>query len=221
MKPEYNGLAIVLSWPETKCKQTGAWYDHLMRWLNINQNGYYKVGHSAIVLISDQTGICEYYDFGRYHSPVGLGRVRSGSTDHDLRIRTKARFSSGNNIINEQDILYELYHNKSCHGDGYILSASLKLNIDEARNKAMKFQSRQFIPYGPLIWNGTNCSRFVASVLLGARLPFSKCLSLIFQPTISASPKGNVLAMREPTLITGQPQAQPQILEEESKWATA
>jgi len=77
-------IAIILAWPETICKQTNAWYDGLMNKLKISKNGYYKVGHAAIVLVNSKKGEAHYFDFGRYHSPKGQGRVRDISTDYDL-----------------------------------------------------------------------------------------------------------------------------------------
>ena len=71
-KNKHNGFAIALAWPETQCKEAVAWYDGLMRMININKNGYYKVGHAAIVLVEDISGRCHYFDFGRYHAPHDL-----------------------------------------------------------------------------------------------------------------------------------------------------
>ena len=51
----HSGFALVLAWPETKCKQAGAWYDYPLQLMNLNKNGYYKIGHAAIVLIDDHT----------------------------------------------------------------------------------------------------------------------------------------------------------------------
>ena len=101
----HSGFAIALAWPETFCKQTGAWYDRLLSAFGINQNGYYKVGHSALVLVDDETGSCRYFDFGRYHAPPSFGRVRSQETDHELTLMIKARISScGFEINNLKEI---------------------------------------------------------------------------------------------------------------------
>lgn len=198
-----DGLVMALAWPETLCKQTGAWYEPLMKALNFNKNGFYKVGHAAVVLIPFDTGICDYYDFGRYHAPVGHGRVRNKLTDHDLIIQTKALFDADFNLLNETEILEELHQNKSCHGDGYILSSIQKTTLAKTYKTIRKFQDKVFIPYGPLIWNGTNCSRFVASVLQTAALSVIQRLALTLQPTISASPKYNVLALGRSVRQTG------------------
>lgn len=218
---KHNGFAIVLSWPETKCKQAGGWYEPLLKFLKINKDGYYKVGHSAIVLISDRSELCEYFDFGRYHAPFGFGRVRDQYTDHDLRIKTHAHINESLQLINVDEIIQELYHNKSCHGSGYILSSTVRVNVDSALHEVKMMQKREFIPYGPLEWNGTNCSRFVSRILNHSKIDFVKRLKLNFQTTLSASPKGNVYAMNEQIRLTGDRQSGNQlVLNEEKQWAT-
>lgn len=46
----FTGFAIALAWPQTYCKEGGAWYDGIMHILRLSKNHYYKVGHSAVVL---------------------------------------------------------------------------------------------------------------------------------------------------------------------------
>ena len=88
-----TGIAIALAWPETWCKEAGSWYDRFMKIIGISKNGYYRVGHAAVVLVDTNSGRCHYFDFGRYHCPKGYGRIRDAETDHDLKIITQARFS--------------------------------------------------------------------------------------------------------------------------------
>jgi len=218
---KHNGFAIVLSWPETRCKQAGGWYEPLLKFLKINKDGYYIVGHSAVVLISDRTGLCEYFDFGRYHAPFGFGRVRDQYTDHELRIKTEACINDSLQLTNGDEILEELYRNKSCHGSGYIFSSTVRADTDRALQEVKRMQEREFIPYGPLEWNGTNCSRFVARILNHSNIDFVKWLKLNFQLTLSSSPKGNVYAMNEQIRETGDRQTSNQlVLNEEKQWAT-
>lgn len=198
-----KGIAIVLSWPETCCKQAGAWYDPLMSLVGINKNGYYKVGHAAIVLIQKETGDCLYFDFGRYHTPVGYGRVRSACTDHDLAVLTQARFDDDGCLINEAAILQEIYHNRSCHGDGYMLSCQTIIDYNQSIMAVQKLQNKVFLRYGPFVWRGTNCSRFVVHVLLRSEISLGLKMRLIFQPSISPSPKGNIMAIRHQVSKTG------------------
>jgi len=191
-----SGFAIALAWPETLCKQAGALYDHLMHRARISKNGYYKVGHSALVLVDQSTGYCRYYDFGRYHAPHGLGRVRSEKTDHDLKIKTKAIFSLDYTKIKNLDtILEELFHNDSTHGSGTIYGSVVKINFDKAMAHVNRLQAEEFIPYGPFLPKGTNCSRFVNSAILSGNPALQTRILLATPPTLTPTPMWNVRAI--------------------------
>ena len=192
---KHNGFAIALAWPETNCKQAGAWYDALLFLLGINRSGYYQVGHSAIVLVSDNNEKCHYFDFGRYHAPHGFGRVRSALTDHDLRIKTLAKISmEKSTIVNVSSILKELYANPSTHGDGPIYGSVTRINFQSAIHFAIRLQKKEFLPYGPFIRKGTNCSRFVNKVMQNGLPKLATRLLLKFPITISPTPMWNVKA---------------------------
>lgn len=192
----YTGFAIALAWPETACKQAGAWYDPLLFTLGINKNGYYKVGHAAVLLISTQKQNIHYFDFGRYHAPHGYARVRSAKTDHDLRIKTKVNLSEDSSeILNINEILSELYCNSSTHGDASIYGALTKIDYDASLNYALDLQKREFLPYGPFQINGSNCSRFVSSVIKAGDPSLFTQLKLAFPLTISPTPMWNLWAL--------------------------
>jgi len=191
----HNGIAITLAWPETLCKQAGAWYDKPLKWLGINKSNYYKVGHAAIVLINKENGDCHYFDFGRYHSPYQHGRVRSAFTDHDLEMNTKAIVSESGSLKNYNEILLELFNNESCHGSGKLHASYCHVNFDKAHKKANEMQSISPIPYGPFLPNGTNCSRFVNTVVLAGEPKWFYRLVLASPKTLSPTPIGNVKAL--------------------------
>lgn len=192
----YNGFAIALAWPETRCKRAGAWYDYPMHYLGISQQGYYRVGHAAVVLVDSTTKKCHYFDFGRYHTPHGYGRVRSAKTDHDLTIETKAIFSTdGKGISNLNEILHELHQNKSTHGTGAIYGTTTKIDFDASIEFANTLQEKDFLPYGPFIPNGTNCSRFVKSMILAGRPALSQKIKLTLPIMISPTPMWNLKAI--------------------------
>ncbi len=173
IKPTHEGFAVALAWPGTYCKQAGAWYDGFMRLLGFNRNYFYKAGHAASVVIDGETGNCYYFDFGRYHAPYAHGRVRSGDTDHDLEMKTKAIISDDKKkILNFEEILIELANNEACHGTGPLYGSYKKTNFARAYSKALKMQNDSPIIYGPFIFGGTNCSRFVSTVIR-AGLPYS------------------------------------------------
>ena len=59
-------------------------------------------------------------------------------------------------------------------------------------------QKKGVIPYGPFVQNGTNCSRFVASLMQATNPSAIKKLRLKYPFCISPSPKRNV-AIANPT----------------------
>lgn len=197
----YTGIAVALAWPETFCKQAGAWYDWLMNKLGFSKNNYYKVGHAALVLINKETGYCFYFDFGRYHAPFGYGRVRDQETDHDLKIFTKAKFDESGNIINVEKILNELAQNEACHGIGTLHASFTNIYFDKAYKKAKSMQEKSPWKYGPFIWSGTNCSRFVRTVILSGKPPLQERIKLTIPYSITPLPIGNVKSLKGYKLI--------------------
>jgi hypothetical protein len=196
----HNGFAIALAWPNTKCKQAGGWYDGLLRSLGVNQKGYYKVGHSALILVNDSDGSCYYFDFGRYHSPNGYGRVRSVKTDRDLAFKIKGEIADGV-LLNTKQILEELQSKSTTHGDGHVCATTTRVNVKCCYAFALKMQLKEFIPYGPFVWNGTNCSRFVnAMIRSGSPQVFHK-FKLKYPYSFSPTPIGNVKALNRKEII--------------------
>lgn len=190
-----NSIAIALAWPETRCKQTGAWYDLPAEFLGFSKNHFYKVGHSAIVLINPKNGACHYFDFGRYHAPFGFGRVRDKETDHDLEINTNAFLNDDLDLLNYQDIIDEIQQNPSCHGDGKLYAGLSVIDFQKAFYKAKQMQKQGALNYGPFIVKGTNCSRFVRTILINACLSSMLKLKLIFTRSITPTPIGIVRNM--------------------------
>ncbi len=190
-----QGFAVIIAWPDTLCKQAGAWYDFVIQPIGFGTNGYYKAGHAAIVMVNSK-GECSYYDFGRYHSPHGHGRVRSAYTDHDLEIKTKIDFDeNGRPLLN--DLFNELNNNPSCHGDGFLRAGTLAVDFDSCMNYIQNLQQQDSIPYGPFIKPGTNCSRFVRNIArIGTRSHALKVkLSLAWM--LTPSPIWNVKTVGE------------------------
>jgi hypothetical protein len=215
-----TGFVIALAWPETYCKQAGGWYDGLMRLTGFNRNYFYKAGHAASVLVDGETGECHYFDFGRYHAPFAHGRVRSADTDHDLEIKTRA-IISGSEIINFKDILNELFANESCHGTGPLYASYSQINFKKSFSKALSMQENSPIIYGPFIKGGTNCSRFVSTVIRSG-LPLSlKKLKMTFAVPATPTPISNVKNLGRFIRIERLPKGQSdeQITEKNLKYA--
>lgn len=218
-----KGSIIALAWPETKVIHEGKWYDTPMRWFGFLKDDYYTAGHAALVLVNHQTKEFKYFDFGRYHTPPKRGRVRSYDTDPELKLKTIAEIKNGE-ILNIQDLLFELQCKKACHGDGKLL-ASVYHNIDlkKAINKAEDMQNKGAICYGPFVPQGTNCSRFVCQVTKASTKSWFKRLILTLPYTISASPKFNIRMINsEPHYYIMKKEHQPQLSKEtfttESVW---
>ncbi|MBZ0206597.1 MAG: hypothetical protein K8H89_09750 [Flavobacteriales bacterium] len=193
---ERADIAIALAWPETSCKQAGAWYDAPLRKLGINRNGFYQVGHAAVILLKRGSSEASYFDMGRYHAPVGTARVRDRSTDHELRIHARVEWTPDSEFpVDLYDLLQEVGSRKACHGDGIMHWAAIPVDHDRAVRKARYMQGKHFIPYGPFIPWGSNCSRFVNTVIRAGLPALHYSFLLRFPWMLSPTPLHNVQAI--------------------------
>jgi hypothetical protein len=191
----HDGFAIALAWPETFCKQSGSWYDPMLFHLGFNKNGYYKVGHAAIVLV-DSEGQCSYFDFGRYHAPFAHGRVRSAVNDHELGMKSKASLNEEKTaILNMEEVLHELTGNPNTHGIGTTHANVIRVKFQAVLDYILKLQSEEYTPYGPFIPHGTNCSRFVSSAIQAGSPGFNTVLRLRSAVTLTPTPMSNIRAL--------------------------
>ncbi len=188
-------IAIALAWPATLCKQAGAWYDGVMRHVGVNRNGYYQVGHAAVLLLQRGAQEAIYFDLGRYHAPVGMARVRSKHTDHELVVRTPLQWDRDAEVpLNLCSVLGEVAGNSACHGTGTMHWGAVSVHHGSALRKAEALQQRTFIPYGPFVAGGSNCSRFVNTVVRAGAPAFVPRLLLGLPWTVSPTPLLNVQA---------------------------
>jgi hypothetical protein len=193
---KHTGIAIALAWPQTYCKQPGAWYDPITLLLGINKNNYYKVGHAALVLVDNKNKKAHYFDFGRYHAPYKHGRVRSAETDHDLEMKTIPQLSeNGKELENYKDLLNELQSNPACHGEGKLYASYCPVNFEAAFSKAKQMQENSPISYGPFRINGSNCSRFVNAGIRAGKPAFRYWFGLSFWMPLTPTPISNVNAL--------------------------
>ena len=178
---------IVLAWPEGMVAAAGGWYDKVL-----STNGQYRVGHSALILVNTATNQLNYFDFGRYHSPFGFGRVRDLETDPDISLKSKP-IILGNSIDNIKEILLEISNIKATHGHGTLYASILKnIDFNKAYEKAKEMQNMGLISYGPVVLTGTNCSRFVASIMRASKPHWLTKLRLRLPFCLSPSPKRNI-----------------------------
>lgn len=182
-----SDFIIVLAWPEGETTAAGAWYDSFCA-----TNGKYRVGHSALILINSENKELLYFDFGRYHTPTGFGRVRDKETDPDIGIPISAEIED-NRIKNIEEILVHIKNKKANHGEGKLYASVLKnVNFISSYKFAKKIQEKGIIPYGPFVPKGSNCSRFVSATIRKSNPSLIKNLRLQFPFSLSPSPKRNV-----------------------------
>lgn len=198
----YSGFAIAIAWPETWCKQPGAWYDKPMTWLGFNKEYYYQLGHAALVLVDARSGKTLYFDFGRYHAPHGYGRVRSEFTDHELSMNVSAIIDKQNNRVqNIQAILDYLTNKPACHGSGRGYASAVRVNFDLAMSEILAMQKR-FYKYGPFTYGGSNCSRFVNDVMVKGKPPILSRLALKCPITLTPTTLWNTRVTGTKTYIS-------------------
>ncbi|MBN2807687.1 MAG: hypothetical protein JXR22_13605 [Prolixibacteraceae bacterium] len=202
IKNKTTGFAIAIAWPETWCKQSGGWYEWITSGLGISKNNYYRAGHAALVLVDRSEERCFYFDFGRYRSPFDHGRVRGEMTDPDLTVHTRPVFSAnGKEMLNFSEILTELQQNPSCHGDGRLHASYAPVHFEKAYSKALEMQAQSPLPYGPFRYKGSNCSRFVNTVLLAGKPNWKQYFKLNFMVPLTPTPLNNVHAFGHQVII--------------------
>jgi len=190
-----SGFVIAIAWPELYCKQSLSWYDWPASLLGISKSNYYRAGHAALVLIKKDTPKCHYFDFGRYHSPVHHGRVRSALSDHDLEVKTVPEISEDGTVLkNFKEIMEELQRNTSCHGAGALYASYGGIDFNRSYEMAV-FLQKSAILYGPFKAGRNNCSRFVNKVILAGRPGIMKSLRLRFMVPLTPTPMNNVNSM--------------------------
>ena len=193
-KHKSSGIFISLAWPDTQVVWTNQLYESLLRTLLQNYDNRIRVGHAAAIVIDRTTGEMDYLDFGRYITPNGRGRVRSKETDSDIAIPIKAQFDSKGELSNLDEILRFFEAAKFTHGEGrMIASACYEINYDRAMRYVRKLQNRGAIAYGPFVYGGSNCSRFVADALYAGCINKKVRLKLAYPISITPSPLGTVL----------------------------
>ena len=193
-KVQHNGSIISLAWPETPVRRIGVWYDVVTKWLGFIEDDYYKAGHAAAILVDHKNGQLSYFDFGRYHTPAKIGRVRDAETDPELALSTKAELDHQGSIKNLHEVLSEVSQKESTHGSGRVF-ASVYTQIDFASAYAYckKLQSNDRVHYGPFDLRGTNCSRFVAAMIKQGHPAWWTKLRLMIPLTFTPTTKSNVV----------------------------
>ncbi len=191
----YTGKIISLAFPDTFVRfsdEKNA--SNLLQLFGLGKDGVIKAGHAAFVLIENQTGIAEYYDFGRYITPQGKGRVRSAVTDVELEIPFKATFTANGELANINEFLLWLEkHPEKTHGSGRLVASVCDyIFYDKARAYVLEVQNRGSIPYSTFRKEGSNCSRIVTDTILKSTDKSRIRTPLLRNKLFTPSPLGNV-----------------------------
>lgn len=190
-----NGIIIILSYPDTIVRPAYSEFSSkIWPMLGIGSKHAVQAGHAALLLANKETKEINYFDFGRYITSFGNGRIRSKETDPELQVPYKAEFKDGQ-FNNLSDILLWLdKHPEKTHGEGRLVAA---LNTEIDYNKAKQFIDnlihQKEIPYGAFVKNGTNCARFVTDTIIASSTNTRIKFTLKKSNFLTPSPIGNVI----------------------------
>ena len=190
----YTGKIISLAFPDTFVRFSDEPISRIFPFLGLGKQGLIKGGHAAFVLIENQTGFAFYYDFGRYITPPGYGRVRGELTDVELKIPIKASFDNKGALSNTEEFLYWLAsHPKKTHGSGRLVASVCDfVDYKKANDFVLSVQERGSIPYHTFAKEGSNCSRIVTDTLLASTDVKEIIKPLLRNKKFTPSPLGNV-----------------------------
>ncbi len=189
----YNGKIIVLAFPDTFVKMSDELMCKLLPLVGLGTRTHIKAGHAALVLIENATGHARYYDFGRYITPEGLGRVRGANTDVELEIPFKAKITNDTLENLEEFLLWLDAHPEKTHGSGRLVaSLNEAVNFEKAFAYIESLQSQGSIPYKAFGNLGSNCARFVTETILSSTEEKHIIKSLNHNKKFTPSTVGNV-----------------------------
>ncbi len=189
-----TGIIITVAYPDTVVRISDEKYVSYLRYLGVGKKNYVRAGHAALVLINTKDGHLEYFDFGRYTTPKGFGRVRGKYTDHELDFSLIAKVEKGK-IENLEEIIKFLATNpKLTHGDGkMVVSACHEVNYQKAKTFITQMQNIGLIKYAAFSKNASNCSRFVTDTLIASVTNKNIVKSLVKSYRFTPSTVGNVV----------------------------
>ena len=189
----YNGKIIVLAFPDTFVKMSDELMCKLLPLVGLGTRTHIKAGHAALVLIENATGNAFYYDFGRYITPEGLGRVRGSETDAELEIPFKAIVKNTKLENLDEFLLWLDAHPEKTHGSGRLI-ASLNEHVcfEKAHDYITKLQEQGSVPYRAFGNIGSNCARFVTETILSSTEEKHVIKALKHNKKFTPSTVGNV-----------------------------
>lgn len=190
-----DGIVVILSYPDTIVRPA-YWERSSKIWpkIGIGSKHGVQAGHAALLLIKKNNPEILYFDFGRYITSYGNGRVRSAKTDPELKVPIKAIFKN-EQLVNIEEILLWIENNpKKTHGDGRLIAGfNVNINYANALNYIESIIEAKEIPYGAFVKNGSNCARFVTDTIINSCNNKKTILKLKSSYLLTPSPIGNVL----------------------------
>jgi hypothetical protein len=190
-----DGIIIILSYPDTIVRP--AYWERLSNfWPLIGIGGKHAVqaGHAALLLIKKEHSEINYFDFGRYITTYGNGRVRCKETDPDVVVSIKAEFEKEKLINLKEILLWIENHPEKTHGDGRLVaSMHEEIDFNKANGFIHQLIDKKEIPYGAFIKQGTNCARFVTDTIIASSVNTKIGKQLKKSNLLTPSPIGNVI----------------------------
>lgn len=201
---KYNdGIIVILSYPDTIVRPA-YWEPSSKIWPMIGIGGKHAVqaGHAAMLLIRKGVSEINYYDFGRYITSYGNGRVRCKKTDPELNVPIKPKFNNDELQNLEQILIWLDKHPEKTHGEGRLIATiNHEINFELATKYINTQIKRKEIPYGAFVKNGSNCSRFVTDTLIASLTNIKTKLLLKKSNLLTPSPIGNVIIATSKNII--------------------
>ena len=200
IRTEGEDIALVLAWPESWSKAPEPIFK-LMEKVGFLKSRFFQAGHAAVVLIEGKTGNVEYFDFGRYTSDKGKGRVRSMKSDPKLEMSVTGRFDNNGKLKNLSEILVHIDSMPDeTHGDGRMyVSVCKDFDFETCKSFVEGLQSMGSVDYRSFLPNSTNCAQFVADAMVAGVTCRKTKNRLRFPFTLlRATPIGNVEAISTP-----------------------
>ena len=190
-----DGIIIILSYPDTIVRPA-YWEPSSKIWpkIGIGSKHAVQAGHAALVLINKENSEINYFDFVRYITSYGNGRVRCKETDPELKIPIKPEFKNGE-LFNLKNILLWLEkHPEKTHGEGrLIVGVNTDIDYIKAEKHIHNLIDKKEIPYGVFNKDGSNCARFVTNTLIKSCNQKKTSIKLKSSNYLTPSPIGNVI----------------------------
>jgi hypothetical protein len=190
-----DGIIIILSYPDTVVRP--AYWETLSSFwpkIGIGSKHAVQAGHSALLLIKKNSPEIKYFDFGRYITSYGNGRVRSYETDPELYIPLKATFNSKSLTNLDEILLWLEKHPEKTHGEGRLIaSVNHQINYNKALNFIHTLIDKKEFPYGAFLKKGSNCARFVTDTIINSCTKKRVQLKLKSSYLLTPSPIGNTI----------------------------